>query len=106
MEGGERGVGASRNITSYISKEVEPSVERSKDQIDNWRAAIRSGKPPIFPVAAGVRALVFTRLAALAEKQGGELRLESGVAVNGLNPEPAALDALTYCQPWRLPPGG
>ena len=71
-------MGASRNITPYISKEVDPSVERSKDQIDNWRAAIRSGQPPIFPVTDSLRALVFTRLAALAEKQGGELRLESG----------------------------
>ena len=106
VESGERGVGASRNITPYISKEIAPSVERSKDQIDNWQAAIRSGQPPIFPVADGVRALVFTRLAALAEKQGGELRLESGVVVNGLNPELATLDALTYRQPWRLPPGG
>jgi predicted dehydrogenase len=29
VEGGERGVGASRNITPYISREIEPSVERS-----------------------------------------------------------------------------
>ncbi len=105
VESGERGVGASRNITPYISKEIAPSVERSKDQIDNWRAAIRSGKPPIFPVADGFRALVFTRLAALAEKQGGELRLESGAGWSDLPAAVRELDAIEYRRPWRLPNG-
>lgn len=105
VESGERGVGASRNITPYISKEIEPSLERSKDQIDNWRAAIRSGQPPIFPVADGVRALVFTRLAALAEKQGGELRLERGTGWSELPPAVRKLDEIEYRCPGRLPAG-
>lgn len=102
VESGERGVGASRNITPYISKEIAPSVERSKDQIDNWRTAIRSGQPPIFPVADGFRALVFTRLAALAEKQGGELRLESGLSREELATSGVEGDALAYRAPWHL----
>jgi predicted dehydrogenase len=105
VESGERGVGASRNITPYISKEIEPSVERSKDQIDNWRAAIRTGRPPIFPVADGLRALVFTRLAALAEKQGGELRLEPDAAGAEFPKAVLKADALHYRSPWRLPGG-
>jgi hypothetical protein len=103
VEGGERGVGASRNITPYISREIEPSVERSKDQIDNWREAIRSGKPPIFPVADGLRALVFTRLAAIAEARGGELLLPEAGDDSECLRYLCELEAPEFRSPWKLP---
>jgi len=102
VEGGAPGVGASRNVVPYISKEIAPSVERSKDHVDNWMDAIRTGKPPIFPVADGFRANVFTRLAELALKMGGEIRLEHGISEEHIEPLLQKADHLDYRSPWSL----
>lgn len=102
VEGGAPGVGASRNVVPYISKDLVPSIERSKDHIDNWMDAIRSGKAPIFPVKDGFRANVFTRLACLAEKMGGEIKLEKGVSEETVDPVLQEYDHIAYRSPWKL----
>ncbi|MBI1176799.1 hypothetical protein GC207_05095 [bacterium] len=102
VEGGSPGVGASRNVVPYISKEIVSSIERSRDHIDNWTNAIRSGRPPIFPVKDGFRANVFTRLACLAEKMGGEIKLEQGVSEERVEPALQKFDHIAYRSPWKL----
>ncbi len=103
VEGGERGVGGSPNLLPYMAEETVPSVTRSKDQIDNWRDAIRSGSPPIFPVADGCRANTLVRLAGLARRAGGEILLPAGALTSEIPGAILTDDRLDCRSAWTLP---